>query len=147
MATAFTIDRDTGIVRLGDRVSLEAWQDRSVIEPLVSGRVFRALDLGNGYEWLSLDDLTFGGQPATLALGFRNGRLEQVSWGVELPDRTFQDDGWPTRESMDAETAFVRATLARDMDLTPGPTSWGEIWSDFDAKGVQASNGLCYRPI
>ncbi|MFV0624672.1 hypothetical protein ACBY01_11790 [Sphingomonas sp. ac-8] len=141
MATTFTIDRGTGIIRIGTVAALEAGQRRSAIEPGMTDWLTGFRDHGNGYAWLDLGDLTFGGQPASLALCFHEDRLEQASWSVRLsgvkPD-------WLGRAAIDAELAFVHATLGRDMGITVGPTDWGEVWSCFDAKGGMASNGLRY---
>ena len=55
------------------------------------------------------------------------------------------DSGWPTRNEIDAEVAFVRRTLADDMGIRIGPFPWGEVWSSFDAKSFMAASGLRYH--
>lgn len=144
MAAELSIDRDTGSIRIGDVVLLESNQTKDLIEPKVATLLAGSRDHGNGYEWLDLRGLSFGGQPARLSLCFHDGRLEQASWGVRLTDAPMEG-GWPTREAIDSELSFVRETLARDMEIYPGRMPWGEVWSSFDAKGFMAANGLRYR--
>ena len=144
MTTPFRIDPETGIIRIGDAVVLKPHQTAAMIEPRVADWLTRSSDMGNGYAWLHLQGLSFGGHPAGLALCFHDGRLEQLSWNVDLPGAALED-GWPTREAIDEEIAFVRGILTADMGLRPGKTAWGEIWCDFDAKGFLASSGLRYR--
>jgi hypothetical protein len=144
MMTSFTIDPSTGAIHIGDAIVLEPRQRRAAIEAEVSAWLAHSNDMGNGYAWLHLRGLRFGGHEAGLALCFHDGRLEQASWNVDLPGATLED-GWPTQAAIDDEIAFVRRVLTDDMGLPPGETSWGEVWSAFDAKGCIASNGLRYR--
>lgn len=140
-----TIDRATGALRVGD-VTLAAGADMAeakALEPFWAG----ARDHGNGYAWLYFDGLGFGGRPCGLGLCFRDGRLDQASWGLAAADAG--DDAWPDREAIERETEFVRAVL-RDQLGRPFSTgeerfAWGEVWSLFDAKGFSASSGLRYR--
>jgi hypothetical protein len=142
---AIAIDPDTGDIRIGDSVVLTPRQAFATIEAVVANWLTGSSDMGNGYAWLHLKGLTFGGHDAGLALCFHDGRFEQASWNVDLSGAT-QEEGWPTREAIDEEIAFVRRILAADMGLKTGGMPWGEIWSSFDAKGFLASNGLRYRP-
>ena len=144
MTAELWINKDTGEIRIGDHVLLQPNQAKSSIEPLVADLLEGSRDHGNGFEWLYLRGLTFGGQPAGLSVCFRDGRLEQASWSVYLPDAP-TEGGWPTREAMDRELLFVRETLAREMNIRAGKMPWGEVWSSFDAKGFMASNGLRER--
>lgn len=130
---------------MGDSVLLTPYQSQATAEPLVADWLTGSSDMGTGYAWLHLQGLTFGGHSAGLALCFHDGRFEQASWNVDLPGATLED-GWPTREAIDEEIAFIRGILVADMGLEPGRTPWGEVWSSFDAKGFIASNGLRYRP-
>ena len=147
MTTPFSIDPHTGSICVGEGIRLEPHQRKASIRPQVVDWLVASQDHGNGYEWLHLDGLSFGGQPAALALCFNHGRLDQVSWSVLLPGAAVQE-GWPTREAIDAEIAFVRETLGASGLMAPAKPStfaWGEVWSDFDPKGDLASNGLRYR--
>ena len=53
------------------------------------------------------------------------------------------EGGWPTRDAIDKEVAFVRDILARGGLIRK--FGWGEVWSGYDAKSFIASNGLRYR--
>ena len=142
-----TIDPQTGALSVGG-LQLRPFQSESEIEPQTADLLERSRDHGNGYEWLYLGGLSFGGQPASLALCFREARLEQASWSVQIPDAPMQD-GWPTREAIEEELTFVRSILAGFGIKVGGGSKklpWGEVWSSFDAKGFLASNGLRYRP-
>jgi hypothetical protein len=141
MATEFSIDADTGNLRLG-LVVLTPRQSRASVEPQVAGFRVGSNDHGNGYAWLHLGGLTFGGPPAFLSLCFHNRRLTEASWAVQLAGAT-AEGGWPTREAIDDELAFVREAL-KTMGLRTGRTTWGEVWSTFDPKGFLAANGLRY---
>ncbi|MGZ8360502.1 MAG: hypothetical protein ACXWUX_08280 [Allosphingosinicella sp.] len=146
MAAAFTIDPATGSLRLGE-VRLEPGQAHAAIAPQVSGWRRTEQDHGNGFAWLTLTGLTFGGEPADLALCFHHGRLAEASWSVRLPGMA--EGEWPGPDEIDAEIEFVRNTLAGEMGLKLSDGSaqlaWGELWSDFDAKGGIAAHGLRYR--
>jgi hypothetical protein len=140
-APDFSIDPHTGNMLIGHDVRLTPKQDKASVEPLVARFFARSWDHGNGYEWLFLQDLSFGGRPTGLALCFHDGLLGEASWNVDLPDANA--DSWPTREEIDEEIAFVRKTL-KDMGLATGHTRWGEVWSAFDPKGDLAANGIRY---
>lgn len=144
MATELWIHRETGSIRVGDIAVLEPNQTKVSVGPLLADLLEGSRDHGNGFEWLYLRDLTFGGQPAKLSICFHDGHLEQASWSVQLHDAPMEG-GWPTREAIDSELSFVREVLVRDMEIHPGRTPWGEVWSSFDAKGFMAANGLRYR--
>lgn len=144
MAIEFSIDRDTGSIRIGDIALLGPDARQATVQQQVDDLIVGSRDYGNGYEWLERGALTFGGRPAYLSLCFQNDALEQASWSVQLPDAA-TEGGWPTREAIDAEIAFVRRTLATEMGICAGHLPWGEVWSNFDTKGFMAANGLRYR--
>jgi hypothetical protein len=146
MGEPISIDPRTGSINVGE-ARLKPLDTKAETEPLIANLLDAPRFHENGYEWVYLRGLTFGGQPASMGLCFHNGRLEQASWSVQLPNAPMQGD-WPTREAIDDEIAFVRGILASDgMDVRKGAMEffWGEVWSDFDAKGFLASNGLRYR--
>lgn len=143
MAAELWINRNSGDIRIGDLVLLQPNQSKSSIVPLVADLLVGSSDHRKGFEWLSLAGVTFGGQPARISICFHDGRLKQALWSVELPDAPSQG-GWPTREAIDAEIAFVRRTLENEMGIGVGSQSWGKVWSSFDQKGFLASNGLRY---
>lgn len=143
MEAKLTIDRDIGSIRIGNVAVLQAGQSKDTVALLIANFLAGSRDHGNGYEWLYLRGLTFGGQPAALSICFHDGRFEQAAWSVQLDDAPMES-GWPTRDSIDSELSFVSETLARDMGIRSGPMPWGEVWSRFDAKGFMASNGLRY---
>lgn len=144
MAPEISIDRDSGSIRIGDVALLKPHQRKDAVETQVANLLASSRDHGNGYEWLNLRGLTFGGQPASLSICFHDGHFEQASWNVGLADAPMEA-GWPTRDAIDNELSFVREALARDMAIHAGQMPWGEVWSHFDAKGFMAVNGLRYR--
>jgi len=144
MASSFSIDRQTGSIRIGDTVLLKSGEPRATAELQVSDLIDGSRNHGNGFDWLNLRGLTFGGRPARLSLCFHDSLLEQASWSVRLPDAGTDGD-WPTQEAIDAEVAFVHRTLVHDMGIQVGQFPWGEVWSSFDAKGFMAANGLRYH--
>ncbi|PXA97913.1 hypothetical protein DMC47_10985 [Nostoc sp. 3335mG] len=141
---AFAIDRDSGGILFDGALAIEPRAHSAEVELRVRDLILRSRDHGNGYRWLDLGRLSFGGRPAWLSLAFHDAVLEQIDWSVTL-DGAESDGGWPTREAIDAEIAFVRATLVEEMGIVPGTQAWGEVWSLFDPKGFQAANGLRYR--
>lgn len=118
---------------------------RAAFAPLVRGE----RDVGTGYVWLSLHQLSLGGAPAGISLCFFGQQLNMVTMGVDLPGATLED-GWPTQAAIDAEVAFMRRTLgaALGRKLVGGHArfDWGEAWARFDPKGFMASSGIRYRP-
>ncbi len=146
MAEPIFIDPQTGSIGLGE-VRLNPLDTKADAEPLIAHLLDAPRFHENGYEWLYLRGLTFGGHPASMGLCFHNGKLEQASWSVQLPDAPMEG-GWPTRKAIDEEIAFVRGVLSGNgMDTRQGAIefAWGELWSSFDPKGFLASNGLRYR--
>lgn len=103
---------------------------------------------GNGYEWLMFHQLSFSSKPCGLSLCFHHDILKQVSFGVSMLDRSVDEGGWPTRETIDAEIFFIRQVLAelfsRSFSTGHEQFPWGTVWSDFDIKGFQASSGIRY---
>jgi hypothetical protein len=141
-----TIDPATGALGFGDGVTLTAGAEMAAakaLEPFWAG----ARDHDNGYAWLYFDGLGFGGRPCNVGLCFRDGRLDQASWGLVAPGA--DPDAWPDREAIDRETGFVRAVLreqlGRSFSTGEERFAWGEVWSLFDEKGFAASSGLRYR--
>ena len=145
MAVIFSIDPGDGSMRVGDR-RIGAGHSRREVERALGAHVMGGRDFGNNYAWLDLEGLAFGGHPAWLSLCFHNGRLSEASWSVALPEAP---DGWPTREAIDAEVAFVRAVLTQEIGFAGDAHGcmtlpWGEVWSYFDPKGDLAAHGLRY---
>jgi len=120
---------------------------RAALEGLAS-LVRGQIDHHNGYEWLTLDELTLAGLPCGLSLCFQFGRLKEVHWSVALPNEDLQD-GWPTREAIDDEIVFLRNFLSKEFgrSFQSGCErfAWGEVWVKFDDKGFCATSGLRYR--
>jgi hypothetical protein len=147
MKLAFSFDASDGSMLVGDR-RLGAGQSRRAVERLMAPQVKGRRDFGNGYAWLDLEGLSFGGQPAWLSLCFHRGRLSAANWSVGLPGAP---EGWPTREAIDEEIAFVRSVLAQKIGFASRDGSmtfpWGEVWSLFDPKGDLAASGLRYRRV
>lgn len=148
MTLTFSIEPNSGCLCIGELI-LRPFQTRAEIEPRITHLIERSLDHRNGYEWLYLGGLSFGGQPAIVALCFHAGRLEHAGWNVSLPNAT-EAGGWPARSEIDAEVSFVRNILAAETGSRPNwksPMSfdWGEIWSHYDARADCASHGLRYR--
>lgn len=102
---------------------------------------------GNGYEWLSFHNVTFGKQPCGFAGCFRNGALTEVHFSAMLSTAKLEG-GWPTRESIEEELDFVRSELNAQLGTETNAIStefpWGVVWSMFDPKGFQASSGVRY---
>ena len=147
MTIAFSIDPETGDIWIGE-ARLAAHQAKAEVEPRLAQLIEGARDHGNGYEWLYLGGVSFGGQPAGLALCFHNGRLAEAMWSLRYAE-VAEEGAWPSRDASEAEIAFVREVLARDMGFDARRASmrfgWGEVWSDYDEKGAMAGNGLRYR--
>ena len=139
------IEAETGAIQLGARDRLLPWESLAAVEPRVAHLLRHRKDFGTGYEWLYLQDLSFGGQPASLALCFAHRRLEMANVSVSLPGAR---DGWPGAEEIEAEVAFVRETLRGMVGFNPAKANkafaWGSVWSEYDPKGDLASSGLRY---
>jgi len=144
MTVSFSIDAKTGDICIGNFIRLAPCQPKAGVASQVAEFLAGSRDHGSGYEWLDLRDLTFGSQPASLSLCFHDGSLKQAAWSVQLPDAP-TEGGWPTRDAINTELAFVRSTLWNEMAIQPGRTAWGEVWSSFDAKGFMASNGVRWQ--
>lgn len=85
MSLAFSIERGSGNLHLGDAIRIERNCSRALTEPRVAGLIRRQRNFGNGYAWLDLEGLSFGAAPAWLSLCFRHAHLAEASWSVDLP--------------------------------------------------------------
>ena len=143
---AFSIDPRDGAIVIGD-VRLAAGESRRAAERKLGDWLVNVLDHRNGYVWLNLDGLSFGGHPAGIGLCFHNGRLAEASWGVILPSAAA--DSWPTPEEIEEEIAFVRSVLVREIGFPAKGDAmtlpWGDVWTVYDRKADIAANGLRYR--
>ena len=144
MVAPIFIDRATGNIQIGDLALLKPNDAKASVEPQIATLLAGSRDHGNGYEWLDLLGLTFGGEVAALSLCFHDARLCQASWGVQLPGVPMEG-GWPSKKEIDDEISFVRKILAKEMGIKPGKMAWGDVWCQFDSRGYIASNGLRYR--
>lgn len=148
MPHEITIDPTTGAVSIGE-ISLTLQEGISYVtakaelSPLQRGEQ----DHRNGYCWLHLHRLSFGGKPAGLGLCFFNSRLCQLHWGVTLREDA-SDNSWPTQEESDREVVFLRETLrpmlSRSFSSGEERFDWGSVWAAYDMKGGFASAGLRY---
>jgi hypothetical protein len=148
MASSIQLDLSDGAVRLLDLgLVIRPGIDQTSAETMLSEFRKGAVDHANGYSWLNFHRLTFGTMPCVLALGFRQGALTQINFGVVLPHVTLEL-GWPTREAIDDEISFVRSVfrdqLQREFGDKPEHFGWGVVWSGFDPKGFTATAGIRY---
>lgn len=118
MAATFGIDLDTGALALGD-VRLIPFQDQqtalAAIEPFSP---FFAFGHGNR---TSLDIL-FGGEPASLGLLFREGRLASADLSLPSGDPM----GWPIGDAAKKLAEQVRDIFRRDHGVV-----WGELGARY----------------
>jgi hypothetical protein len=58
------------------------------------------------------------------------------------------DGGWPTREAINDEIAFVKEVFRDQLKRKFGDNTeqfkWGVAWSGFDSKGFKATAGIRY---
>lgn len=149
MNPAFTLSLEDGSITIDDRkIRIDASLTKEVAGQMLAAFYKSAVDHKDGYEWIYLEGLSFGGVPSAMALCFHDGLVREINWSADAPGAELED-GWPTREAIDREIAFVRRVLAK---LTGEKTfsghrrfAWGELWSTFDAKGFTASSGLRYK--
>lgn len=145
MSLDMIIEPETGIVRLGAIDALMPRERLARVRPRVAHLLHAHQDHGNGYRWLYLNGLRFGGHSASLSLCFGWRGLEMMSWSVDLPG---SPSGWPTQAAIHTELAFVRAALADMIGFAQGDGamrfSWGSVWSSYDPKAGIASSGLRY---
>lgn len=131
-----------------DLIVLRASMRLQDVRDALGGRGGQTRDLGNGYVWLFLGALSFGGRPAGLSLCFHEEALEMVTFGVSLPDDQMLD-GWPSEESSLRQVRFMKKELECQLGvpLEEGIArfAWGCAWSRFDPKGFMASAGVSYQ--
>jgi hypothetical protein len=146
MAFDMSIDRDTGSLLIGSDIRIGIADRRPEVTDLVAPLIHGVRDHGNGYVWVNIRGLIFGDYPCGASLCFSMDRIHRVSWGVSLPNAE-TESGWPTRNAIDDQIKYVREVLkqqlSRDFELGQEAFLWG-AWSQFDAKGFLASNGLRY---
>lgn len=149
MNAAFTLSLEDGSIEI-DRCAtrIDSGLTKAVAMEGLAAFYNGGVDHENGYEWIYLDGLSFGGKPSAMSLCFFRNGLSEVHWSANLPDAQLEE-GWPTQASIDREIAFVRRELAR---LSGKPSfsghqkfGWGELWSTFDRKGGLATSGLRYK--
>ncbi|HYD12360.1 MAG TPA: hypothetical protein VEC11_05905 [Allosphingosinicella sp.] len=146
MAHALTIDPATGALDLAGLTRLVPGSGRAEAEAALAAFASGGRDFGNGYAWLYFDGFEFGGESCSLGLCYFEGRLTMAMWGVLLPGASTGD--WPSPEECEAEVAFVRAELRRQLDRSFAGGEerfpWGAAYSLYDPKGGSASSGVRY---
>jgi hypothetical protein len=142
------VDPESGALTLTGLARISAGQTRAALEPELRPCVTGQRDHRNGYAWLMVGGLTFGGLPCSLGICFHDGAMSEAGWNLRLPDAALKD-GWPTRETSDREVAFCRQVLAgqlgRDVPEEGLTFPWGRLWCAYDDKGGTASTGLRYE--
>ena len=146
--TELIISPDDGVIHLsGYSFALRGGLNKEAVRKALSPLFRQEQSMGNGYEWLSFHNATFGKQPCWFAACFHQGALTEVNFNVSLPDAKLED-GWPTREAIEEELAFVRSQFKAQLGTAPDAASttfhWGTAWSMFDPKGFQANSGVRY---
>jgi hypothetical protein len=146
--TELVISPDDGAIHLsGYRLALRGGLNKEAVRKALATLFRQEQAMGNGYEWLSFHKVTFGRQTCGFAACFNRGALTEVHFSVSLPDAKLED-GWPTREAIEEELAFVRSQLNAQLGTAPDAAStafpWGTVWSMFDPKGFQANSGVRY---
>lgn len=145
---AISISATDGAIRIeGVPQALVPGMSKDIVRAQLAGHFRHHIDHGNGYEWLSFQDLTLGGESAGLSICFRHGKLSEAQWGIALANAEGQG-GWPAKGEIDDEIAFAIRTLSKMLSrsFVSGVEHfpWGVVWANFDAKAVQATSGLRY---
>lgn len=142
------VDAKDGTVHIGS-AAVRGGMPLELARDSLEGLLRNERDVGNGYLWLSVSNVAFGGRPGGLSLCFHQGKLEMVTLGVSLPDDELLE-GWPTEESSMRQVMFLRKELERQLLVTfqqgVARFSWGSAWSRFDPKGFMATAGVAYGP-
>lgn len=107
--------------------------------------------MGTGYSWLYTGQFSFGGRPCWLNLCFLRrllgSQLESAHISVDF--RADPAPGlWASREEMDAEVAFMRAELNRQLGrvfATDETFAWGGMWCNYDPRSDTAGSGVRYK--
>lgn len=138
-------DPNTGAISIeGYAITLCSGMTSNTVLAALSSCHRNSINHQNGYEWLSFDGLSFANHPCALSICFNNGRLTEMHWGL----KTSAPEGWPTREAIEQEVAFVRSALkeifSRPFSSGRETFPWGQVWSHFDPKGFLASSGVRY---
>ena len=149
MTPELSIDPQTGAVLFsGLAIAIAPGQEKAEVESLLKPYFRDSRDFQNGYEWLTFEGLSFGGEPCVLSFCFFQGRVSQVSWGVKLPGAKLEG-GWPARETSGEEIKFVRKNLkeqlSRGFQHGSETFGWGSVHSVFDDRGGAASSAIRYE--
>jgi len=150
MLPALTIDPEKGTLSIsGCALSLSRKLPRDEVLEGLSPYYSESLDHYNGYQWLSFEHVSFGGQPCGFSVCFHNDALEAVHFGVSLPNDELES-GWPTLATIHNQVAFMRTELKKQLrrTLVDGSLTfaWGVVWCRYDQRGFMASAGLRYTP-
>jgi hypothetical protein len=152
-STEIQLDAATGSIRIGAFTpTISGELQQHAFEDGYQNAISGSRGMGNGYVWIGLGNkvtaITLDGALAGLSLCFFEGRLESVSFGVELPSDVFESN-WPTQETSLRQAAFLRESLGKKLGrkiLRSGSSfPWGDVWASFDEKGFCASAGLRYK--
>lgn len=72
---------------------------------------------------------------------FKDDRLENVAWAFALPDET--KDDWSVESEM-RRKKHHEEWLQKELGMPPYRFKWGEVASEYDAKGVSSAIMLVY---
>ena len=151
MGPALIIDLATGALDLAGVARLAPWSGKRAAAKALAPYIRHRHDMGTGYSWLFTAGFSFGGRPCWLDLCFLRGligsRLESAHIKVDF--RADPAPGvWSSREESDAEVAFMRAELCRQLGrafLTDEEFAWGGAWCNYDPRSDSAGSGVRYR--
>lgn len=151
MALALTIDPATGVLALDGLTSLAPWSGKKAAETALASFIRTRQDMGTGYSWLYTEGFSFGGRPCWLNLCFLRrlfgSQLESAQISVDFRANPAPGQ-WASREEMEAEVAFMRAELRRQLGRRFAGDErfgWGGVWCNYDPRSDTASSGVRYR--
>lgn len=148
MQLSLTISRVDGTISIDSiDYAIGKGTSKSVVESEFARLNKSHIEHGNGYEWITLGGISFGGIPSCLSLCFFLDAVQQVQIGVSILDVECADN-WATRASSEREVEAVCRELGKqlDCDFSSGQVtfSWGTVWSVFDERSCHPSSGLRY---
>lgn len=109
------------------------------------GENWQVVEHQNGWQWLTIKNLTVDEHYFIISLGYYANALRQIELIVDKEpfDLTAGWDSWSEQRERDTLTSlriWLRNELGRE-----GRFEWGEAWAAFDPKGGGSSIGIRYR--
>lgn len=139
------IDIKTGNITFDKDFVLNQNSDFDSVSKMDLGEIQEVDDLGNGWTWLRIKNISNSGYFLNMSFAFKNQILKELSFIVS--DKRYASNSnwsdWSEQKELD-DLEFYNDWLNKEIG-NQREFDWGNIWATYDRKGGSSSIGLRYN--